>query len=163
MTKVEIGKLYRHVRRGTIYRVLAIALEEATHSLVVVYEAAAGQVGGEVWTRPHAEFIDGRFEPAEETPALKAPAKPPAPHRAHEMILNIGADTREDLVHALNQMIFEIKTGQLTAGCSGAPGAGSIYAYRHDPAMTHDAYFQQLEEMLERERAEDRAKKGVQT
>ncbi len=79
--------------------------------------------------------------------------KPSAPRRAHELILQIGADTREGLTAALSQMIFEIETGQLTAGVSGGPSHGSVYAYRHDPAMTHDEYFRQLEAMLARERA----------
>ena len=55
--------LYRHVKRGTIYRVLHFAtlqvegpLDEA---VVVVYQDVDT---GSVWVRPQAEFFDGRFE-----------------------------------------------------------------------------------------------------
>ena len=55
------GSRWRH-RKGGTYRVLCVALEEATKRPVVVYQADGT---GLCWTRPHAEFTDGRFTPAE--------------------------------------------------------------------------------------------------
>lgn len=70
------------------------------------------------------------------------------PRRSHELILQIGADTKRDLVNALRQMALEIDMDQLTAGVSGGYSSGAIYAYQHDPAITHDAYFAALEQKL---------------
>ena len=51
------GSRWRH-RKGGLYRVVCVAMEEATKTPVVVYQAEAT---GLTWTRPHAEFTDGRF------------------------------------------------------------------------------------------------------
>lgn len=52
------GSRWRHVKSGNTYRVHCVARVEATLAPVVVYDAT----GVEVWTRPLAEFLDGRFE-----------------------------------------------------------------------------------------------------
>lgn len=75
------------------------------------------------------------------------------PHRAHEFICKIGADTKEDLVAELFRFAHMIERDEITAGVSGAPSAGSIYAWRHDPEQTHESYFAELDAALERERA----------
>ncbi|MEO0999849.1 MAG: DUF1653 domain-containing protein [Pseudomonadota bacterium] len=51
------GTLWQH-RKGGRYRVICVALEEATRSPVVVYAEARGEA---VYTRPLEAFLDGRF------------------------------------------------------------------------------------------------------
>lgn len=60
-----IPRRWRHVKRGTTYRVLfeaakassvIAALDDMT---MVVYQ---GEADGLVWVRPATEFFDGRFE-----------------------------------------------------------------------------------------------------
>ena len=73
VTDVRPGETYRH-RKGGVYDVLAIARVEATHEPVVVYRAQYGD--RDVWTRPLAEFLDGRFVLIPATDALPAPGTP---------------------------------------------------------------------------------------
>lgn len=60
-----IPRRWRHVKRGTTYRVLFDAAKASSiiHALddmtMVVYQ---GEVDGLVWVRPALEFFDGRFE-----------------------------------------------------------------------------------------------------
>jgi hypothetical protein len=59
---LEAGSRWRHVRRGTCYTVSGIARFQCSGDLddadVVIYR----EVGGRLWARPVAEFLDGRFE-----------------------------------------------------------------------------------------------------
>ncbi len=59
------GSTWRH-RRGSLYRVLCCAVQEADKVPVVVYhrQPDAGVTEPDspvVWTRPLTEFMDGRF------------------------------------------------------------------------------------------------------
>lgn len=74
-----------------------------------------------------------------------------APHRAHEIDLKVGADTLDDLVWALRTISTELQRGQLSRGCSGSPSAGWTHEYRHDPEMTHDRYFADVDAWLDRD------------
>lgn len=76
-----------------------------------------------------------------------------APERAHTVILSAGADSATELAWHLRHLADDIERGELTVGCSGSPSSGSIYSYRVRPEQTHEVYFQQIEEMLEAERA----------
>ena len=49
---------HRHLKTGSLYRVVCEARIEATLDHVIVYESHYG----DVWTRPKTEFYDGRFE-----------------------------------------------------------------------------------------------------
>lgn len=54
--------VWKHVKTGGLYRIEAFALEEATLTPVVVYrKREAGKDNGTMFTRPCAEFFDGRF------------------------------------------------------------------------------------------------------
>lgn len=64
----EILCFYTHRGTGSTYRVLAVARVEATLEPVVVYQACDARtwwlrqpVEDNTWTRPVAEFCDGRF------------------------------------------------------------------------------------------------------
>lgn len=52
--------LLKHKKTGGVYRVTALAVQEATMEPTVVYCCVNT---GAVWTRPAKEFFDGRFEP----------------------------------------------------------------------------------------------------
>ena len=73
--------------------------------------------------------------------------------RAHTLILKAGADTAKDLAHELRHIASQIDRGELTVGCIGGSSAGTLYSYRVAPEQTHDEYFRQINEMLERESA----------
>lgn len=58
-----IGSRWRHLKRGTTYRVQGGCIIEATMQTAVIYVAEAD---GTTWVRPLAEFMDGRFSKIEE-------------------------------------------------------------------------------------------------
>lgn len=51
-------RIYRHQRRGSLYKVIAEGLLEVDKTPVVVYKSLTD---GQVWVRPSTEFFDGRF------------------------------------------------------------------------------------------------------
>lgn len=53
-----IGSRWRHLKRGSTYRVLDTGVIEATLTACVIYTADAD---GTTWVRPLSEFMDGRF------------------------------------------------------------------------------------------------------
>jgi hypothetical protein len=55
----DIGSRWRHLKRGTTYRVEGMCIIEATMLAGVIYTAEAD---GTMWVRPVVEFMDGRFE-----------------------------------------------------------------------------------------------------
>lgn len=76
------------------------------------------------------------------------------PQRAHHLTLDLGADDERELLAALRNIAFQIERGELTTGCSGGYGSGYSYAYKVNPEMTHDLYFEHNEKWLaEREAA----------
>lgn len=52
----EKGSVWRH-RKGNFYTVVGVAMDSDTGDDVVVYTGKDNQM----WTRPLAEFMDGRF------------------------------------------------------------------------------------------------------
>jgi hypothetical protein len=72
------------------------------------------------------------------------------PQRAYVFGCKLGADTREGLVAELRHFASEIERGEVTAGAFGGPSAGATYAFCHDPTMTHERYFAELDEWLDR-------------
>jgi hypothetical protein len=66
------------------------------------------------------------------------------PHRAVRLVLDLEADTREDLLSALRQIGIEIAMGQLTKGVSGGYSSGYSYEYTESASPTHDQYFEAL-------------------
>lgn len=80
--------------------------------------------------------------------------------RAHSIVVSAGADTPTHLAWELRYLADQIEREELTVGCSGSPSGGSIYSYKHDPAMTHDEYFRQLDAKLEADRAAEAEERG---
>lgn len=79
------------------------------------------------------------------------------PQRAHTIVVSAGADTARDLAWELRRLADLIDREQLSVGCSGAPFGGSLYSYKHQPEMTHDAYFTAIDEWLASEAAKKEA------
>ena len=58
------GSLWRHVKRGSLYLILGTAVRQDSGNparegeVLVVYRSESD---GRLWTRPLAEFVDGRF------------------------------------------------------------------------------------------------------
>ena len=52
------GTTWHHIDSGGIYTIVACAAREDMSANVVVYRDRAGAT----WTRPQADFFDGRFE-----------------------------------------------------------------------------------------------------
>ena len=70
------------------------------------------------------------------------------PQRAFTLTLVLGADSREDLVQALENLAFDISRGEITRGCWGSPSNGAFYELRTDQDMTHDRYFEAVDRYL---------------
>lgn len=73
---------------------------------------------------------------------------PQTPQRAHTIVVSAGGDTAHDLAWELRRLADMIEREELTVGCSGASSGGSLYSYKHQPEMTHDAYFTAVNEWL---------------
>jgi len=73
---VEPPERYRHVKRGTVYEVVGRAelqvnsIALADGATMVVYRGDDGKL----WVRSEAEFMDGRFEPADDAGHLRTTA-----------------------------------------------------------------------------------------
>ncbi len=70
------------------------------------------------------------------------------PKRAHVLTLELGADTKDDMIAGLEQIIFDLHRGS-TQVTSGGYSTGWIMSYTVDPDMTHDRYFELLNAALE--------------
>lgn len=51
--------IFRHMKTGGLYSLLAIAVRESDLEPVAIYSSQETQT---TWTRPAREFFDGRFE-----------------------------------------------------------------------------------------------------
>ena len=87
--KIEAGSLWRHKKRGSVYRVIdgsaqVQAPEDSgltDYEVVVVYQSNAG----ETWVRRHSEFLDGRFEKLSEPPSKEWLTRMAAAEDGHEV------------------------------------------------------------------------------
>ena len=55
----KVTKIYRHTKRGGLYRLVCMGLLEVNKKPHVIYQSLED---GQVWIRPRDEFFDGRFE-----------------------------------------------------------------------------------------------------
>jgi hypothetical protein len=58
MIMPEVGKIYRHSRKGSLYRVLAIAKHSETLEDMVVYEAQYDNDVSKIWIRPASMWFE---------------------------------------------------------------------------------------------------------
>jgi hypothetical protein len=75
------------------------------------------------------------------------------PQRACRLLLNLQADSREELAGALYNMASRIERGEMSKGVSGGPSSGYIYELVEGEHPTHDDYFQQLTAYLDNKQA----------
>lgn len=69
------------------------------------------------------------------------------PKRSHVVTLKIGADTWEDIMTALQAVMHDQGTdGPFPTTISGGSTFGYVWEYDHDPDITHDSYFQAVEQ-----------------
>jgi hypothetical protein len=74
------------------------------------------------------------------------------PHRAFELIVEIGADTKEALIAEVENFARRIARNDISHGVICGSDSGAIYSYVERPEQTHDVYFTQLTDLLERTR-----------
>ena len=56
--QVEVGALYTHYRTETSYKVLNLAIIEATQEVAVIYQAASNPLKSVTWIRPLSSFLE---------------------------------------------------------------------------------------------------------
>lgn len=56
MQTPEAGEVYRHYKRGGEYKIVCVAVIEATEEPCVVYEALYPNAEHQFWVRPLADF-----------------------------------------------------------------------------------------------------------
>lgn len=76
-----------------------------------------------------------------------------APERACRLQLDIQADTRDEMVRALEGIATAIDRGEMTTGCSGGVHSGWTYEYVERARPTHQEYHEQLKVYLAAKRA----------
>jgi hypothetical protein len=85
------------------------------------------------------------------------------PRRRVLLTLKLGADNREEMIHALEQIALEMRRGYLMGEAAGG-GYSSGYWLKvtEDETVTHDTYFAAINAMIEAEQA-DRALDDIGT
>jgi hypothetical protein len=71
-----------------------------------------------------------------------------APIRACRLVLDIHADTEDDLIDALNGIGTNIAMGQLTDGYSAGYRSSYTYKYIKNDSPSHDEYIEMLNEYI---------------
>lgn len=72
------------------------------------------------------------------------------PHRACRLTVLLEADTKEDMLRAVDSLGQSIARDELTKGTWGSPSHGAIYEYLQGDSPTHDEYFAQTRAYLAR-------------
>lgn len=74
-----------------------------------------------------------------------------APKRAYSIEIEVGADTKQDLIGQIKEIIRRLEEGSIQ-GVTGGYSVGSHFKLTVDENMTHDKYFEQNERWLEKNR-----------
>jgi hypothetical protein len=72
-----------------------------------------------------------------------------APKRACRFVLDLEADTRQDLADALHNMADRIERSEMTRGVSGGYSSGYIYELIESDGPTHDEWARELRAYLD--------------
>jgi hypothetical protein len=76
-----------------------------------------------------------------------------APKRACRFVLDLEADTRQDLAGALFNISSRIERGEMTHGVSGGYSSGYIYELTENDTPTHDEWAERLRTYLDEKKA----------
>lgn len=71
------------------------------------------------------------------------------PERRFVMELKLGADDRESVIRALNQIVFSLEHEGSIGSVSGGWDSGWVWSLRENPGVTHDSYIEALNAYLE--------------
>ena len=77
-----------------------------------------------------------------------------APKRACRFVLDLEADTRDDLATALYNIASQLERGELTKGVSGGYSSGFIYELVENDGPTHDEWARNLRAYLDAKKDE---------
>jgi hypothetical protein len=78
------------------------------------------------------------------------------PRRRVLLTLKLGADDREEMIHALEQIAFEMRRGYLMGNAaSGGYSSGYCLKVSEDLAITHESYFALIDPDGAKEQAEE--------
>lgn len=72
-----------------------------------------------------------------------------APKRACRFVLDLEADTRDDLATALFNIASQLERSELTQGVSGGYSSGYIYELSENDRPSHTEWAQQLRAYLD--------------
>ena len=74
------------------------------------------------------------------------PSEEPKPKRCYDITVRVGADTWEDAARELERVALHVVDhGPECNQVSGGPDSGSWVHIDHNPEMTHDRYFEDVE------------------
>lgn len=76
-----------------------------------------------------------------------------APRRACRFVLDLEADTRDDIAAALYNMASQIERGEMTQGVSGGYSSGYIYELSESDHPTHTEWAESLRAYLDDKKA----------
>lgn len=81
---------------------------------------------------------------------------PELPHRRHRLVLDLHADSIEDICRALSSLAFDIEQDGLTVRTSGGYSDGyHVELTDYGPTFTHERYIAELDEWRRRREASD--------
>lgn len=101
------------------------------------------------------EQYNDRARAERDQPAMATPN--PAPQRACRLILEMQADTAEELASALHNFAHLIDRGEVSTGVSGGPHSGAIYELHLGTEPSHNEYFNRVAVYLRRLQEEKEA------
>lgn len=73
------------------------------------------------------------------------------PKRRVQFTLEIGADSRDDVIAAMNDLVWEMRRGNISDKVSSSPSCGYVCTYRESEHPTHEEYIAALEKWQQQE------------
>ena len=68
------------------------------------------------------------------------------PERAWVIEAKLQGDTREDVISLLSSLLIDLERGSVGPIISGGCSSGGVLTVRQNEGVTHDSYFQALED-----------------